>query len=78
MTFKKCLTSKHQQKVLLKMLRARVVVTLDIDKEEFPMPVDGNPSEELEEAIQDVLDEVYGTHVVGIKVSIKGEDNGRY
>jgi len=52
------------------MLRARVVVTLDIDKEEFPMPVDGNPSEELEEAIQDVLDEVYGTHVVGIKVSI--------
>ena len=34
------------------MLRAKVVVTLDIDKEEFPMPVDGNPSEELEEAIR--------------------------
>ena len=47
-----------------KMLRARVAIILDIDKEEFPMPVDGNPSEELEDALQEVLDEVYGTRML--------------
>jgi hypothetical protein len=56
-----------------KMLRARVAIILDIDKEEFPMPVDGNPSEELEDALKEVLDEVYGTHIIDIKVNIKGE-----
>ena len=55
------------------MLRARVAIILDIDKEEFPMPVDGNPSEELEDALKEVLDEVYGTHIIDIKVNIKGE-----
>ena len=55
------------------MLRAKVAIILDIDKEEFTMPVDGNPSEELEDALQEVLDEVYGTRVVGIKINIKGE-----
>lgn len=69
----KYLTLLHLQKVMPKMLRARVAIILDIDKEEFPMPVDGNPSEELEDALQEVLDEVYGTRIVGMKVNIKGE-----
>ena len=56
-----------------KMLRARVAIILDIDKEEFPMPVDGNPSEELEDALKEVLDEVYGTHIIDIRVKTKGE-----
>ena len=54
------------------MLRAKVAIILDIDKKEFTMPVDGNPSEEIEYALKEVLDEVYGTRVVGMKVSIKG------
>jgi hypothetical protein len=58
------------------MIRAKVVVTLDIDTEEFPMPADGDPSLELEEILQDVMDEVYGTSVVSIKATIKGGKNG--
>lgn len=57
------------------MIRAKVVVTLDIDTEEFPMPADGDPSLELEEILQDVMDEVYGTSVVSIKATIKGGKN---
>jgi len=57
------------------MIRAKVVVTLDIDTEEFPMPADGDPSLELEELLQDVMDEVYGTSVVSIKATIKGGKN---
>jgi hypothetical protein len=57
------------------MIRAKVVVTLDIDTEEFPMPADGDPSLELEDVIQDVMDEVYGTSVVSIKATIKGGKN---
>jgi hypothetical protein len=58
------------------MIRAKVVVTLDIDTEEFPMPADGDPSLELEEILQDVMDEVYGTSVVSIKATIKGGKSG--
>ena len=72
----KCLTSCPLQKATPKMLRARVAIKLEIDTEEFPMPVDGNPSEELEDALQDVLDEVYGTRILGIKVTVKGDNNG--
>jgi hypothetical protein len=57
------------------MLRAKVVITLDIDTEEFPMPADGDPSLELEDVLQDVMDEVYGTSVVSIKATIKGGKN---
>lgn len=57
------------------MIRAKVVITLDIDTEEFPMPADGDPSLELEDVIQDVMDEVYGTSVVSIKATIKGGKN---
>ncbi len=57
------------------MIRAKVVVTLDIDTEEFSMPADGDPSLELEEILQDVMDEVYGTSVVSIKATIKGGKN---
>jgi len=57
------------------MIRAKVVITLDIDTEEFPMPADGDPSLELEDVLQDVMDEVYGTSVVSIKATIKGGKN---
>ena len=57
------------------MLSAKVVITLDIHTEEFPMPADGDPSLELEDVLQDVMDEVYGTSVVSIKATIKGGKN---
>ena len=57
------------------MIRAKVVITLDIDTEEFPMPADGDPSLELEDVLQDVMDEVYGTSVVSIKATIKRGKN---
>ena len=39
-------------------VKARVNMVLEISADEFPMPVDGDPTEELE----DMLEELVGQH----------------
>ena len=53
-------------------VRARVSMLLELDAEEFPMPVDGDPTEELEEMIEEVVDHLDGTRLVRLNIKCTG------
>lgn len=52
---------------LIKM-RVKIYVTLDLDPEEYPMPADENPVEELEDSLNDYFYEIEGLTVRNIKI----------
>ena len=41
-------------------IRARITATLSLDPEEFCMPVDGDPTEELTDMVTDLLEYIDG------------------
>ena len=53
-------------------VRARVSLLLKVNDEEFHMPVDGDPTEELEEMLFDVLEHLEGTQVLKLNIKCTG------
>ena len=53
-------------------VKARVSMVLEISEEEFPMPVDGDPTEELEDMLSEVLEHIDGTQILNLKVKCTG------
>jgi|TARA_R110000765_G_scaffold204450_1_gene309421 hypothetical protein len=53
-------------------LKARVNLLLEISSEEFPMPVDGNPTEELEYMLEELLDHLDGTKLIRLNIKCTG------
>ena len=53
-------------------VKARVSMLLELDAEEFPMPVDGDPTEELEEMLEEVVDHLGGTRLVRLNIKCTG------
>jgi len=53
-------------------VRARVSMLLELDAEEFPMPVDGDPTEELEEMMEELVDHLDGTRLVRLNIKCTG------
>jgi hypothetical protein len=49
-------------------MRVKVFITLKLDPEEYVMPADENPSEELEEQIVDLMHEIEGVEIKNIKI----------
>ena len=53
-------------------LRARVSIALELDEDDFPMPIDGDPTEELEDMLSEILQHLDGTRVLNLKVKCTG------
>ena len=53
-------------------VKARVNMLLSISSEEFPMPVDGNPTEELEYMLEELLDHLDGTKLIRLNIKCTG------
>ena len=53
-------------------LKARVNLLLEISSEEFPMPVDGDPTEELEYMLEELLDHLDGTKLIRLNIKCTG------
>ena len=53
-------------------VKARVSIFLQLDEDEFPMPVDGDPTEELEDMLSEVLEHIDGTQILNLKVKCTG------
>ena len=49
------------------MIRVKIMLTLQVDPEEYPVPADGNVAEEIEEGIQEYFYDVGGTNIRNIK-----------
>jgi|TARA_R110000824_G_scaffold89185_1_gene218872 hypothetical protein len=53
-------------------VKAKISMLLELDAEEFPMPVDGDPTEELEEMLEELVDHLDGTRLVRLNIKCTG------
>jgi hypothetical protein len=53
-------------------IRARITATLELDPEEFCMPVDGDPTEELTDMITDLLEYIDGAILKNLRIKCSG------
>ena len=49
----------------------KIYLTLDVDKEEYPIPADGDPSEEIQEALEEFIYDIDGLKVKHIKITME-------
>ena len=47
----------------------KVYLTLDLDKDEYPVPADGDPSEEIHQALEEFIYDIDGLKVKHIKIT---------
>ena len=52
-----------------KKTKARISIFVELDPEEFPMPVDGDPTEELTSMVEELIDHLDG--VVSRNLTVK-------
>tara|TARA_R100000808_G_C2080569_1_gene104577 strand:- start:492 stop:680 length:189 start_codon:yes stop_codon:yes gene_type:complete len=53
--------------------RAKVSLTLELDPDEFLMPVDGDPTEELTVMIEELVEHLIGTKLINLKIKCTQE-----
>ncbi len=52
--------------------RAKITVTLELDPEDFCMPIDGDPTEELTDMFTELLEHIDGAVVKNLKIKCSG------
>ena len=52
--------------------KARISITLELDPEEVLMPVDGDPTEELTDMFEELIQHLMGTTLVNLKIKCTG------
>ena len=50
-------------------MKARVLISLEIDEEDYPMPVDGSVQEELNEAIYAYIYDIDGISITKMRIT---------
>jgi len=53
-------------------IKARVSMVLELDPEDFPMPIDGDPTEELEDMLEELVGHLDGTSLVRLTIKCTG------
>tara|TARA_R100000935_G_scaffold47720_1_gene71898 strand:- start:178 stop:345 length:168 start_codon:yes stop_codon:yes gene_type:complete len=49
------------------MIKVKMILTLSLDEEEYPVPSDGKVGEEIEEHVRDLIHEVDGLRIRHIR-----------
>jgi len=49
------------------MIRVKIIISLSVDEEEYPIPSDGKVGEEIEDYLTDIVHEVDGLKIKSIK-----------
>lgn len=52
-------------------MRAKIFLTIDLDEEEYPMPVDGMVVEEVDETLRNLIHDVDGMDVRAMKIIVE-------
>ena len=58
--------------MILGKTKARVSITLELDPEEFMMPVDGDPTEELTDMFEELVQHLMGTRLISLRIKCTG------
>jgi|TARA_R110002020_G_scaffold233842_1_gene445708 hypothetical protein len=51
------------------MTRVRIILTLKVDHEEYPIPADGNLGAEIEDYLKDIIHEVDGLKITNLRIT---------
>ena len=49
----------------------KIYLTLDVDKDEYPVPADGDPTQELQEALDEFIYDIDGLKVKNIRLTLE-------
>ena len=49
----------------------KVFLTLDIDKDEYPIPADGDPSEEIQQALEEFIYDIDGLKIKNMRITME-------
>jgi len=52
-------------------MRVKILLTIDLDEDDYPMPVDGMVVEEVDETLRNLIHDVDGMNVRAMKVIIE-------
>ena len=50
-------------------MKARILISLEIDEEDYPVPVDGSVKEELNEAIYSYIYDIDGISITKMRIT---------
>ena len=49
----------------------KIYLTLDVDKEEYPIPADGDPSEEIQQALEEFIYDIDGLKIKNMRITME-------
>mgnify|MGYP003130750138 CR=1 FL=1 len=49
----------------------KVYLTLKLDKDDYPVPADGDPSQEIQQALEEFIYDIDGLKVKNIRVTLE-------
>ena len=52
-------------------MRVKIMVTLSVDPDEYPVPSDGDVTEDFEDYVRELFYDVDGTKIVRLKVTME-------
>jgi hypothetical protein len=52
-------------------MKASILITLDIDKEEYRMPSDGKIEEEIQEAVHEFVYDIDGMEIKSVRITVE-------
>jgi len=52
-------------------MRVKILLTIDLDEDDYPMPVDGMVVEEVEETLRNLIHDVDGMDVRAMKIIVE-------
>lgn len=53
------------------MMVVKVYLTLNLDKDDYPVPADGDPSEEIKQALEEFIYDIDGLKVKNIRITLE-------
>ena len=59
-------------------MKVRMMITIEVDTEEYPMPSDENVAAELERTFTEIIYDINGLSIVGFKTTQTGNQYGKY
>ena len=52
-------------------MRVKILLTIDLDEDDYPMPVDGMVVEEVDETLRNLIHDVDGVDVRAMKIIVE-------
>ena len=49
----------------------KIYITLNVDKDDYPVPADGDPSEEIQQALEEFIYDIDGLKIKNMRITME-------